>query len=48
VTVLAIYPLHALEVPGLYTHRGLVMGGLPLAYLGLGFLAGRVGRARGS
>jgi hypothetical protein len=32
-TVLAIYPLHALGLPGLYTHRGLVMGGLPLAYL---------------
>ena len=46
VTVLAIYLFHALEVPGLYAQRGLVMGGLPLAYLGLGFLAGRVGRAR--
>ncbi len=41
VTVLAIYPLHALEVPGLYSQRGLVMGGLPLAFLGIGLLADR-------
>jgi len=44
VSVLAIYPLHALELPGLYAHRALFMAGIPLACLGLAPLAGR--RAR--
>jgi hypothetical protein len=45
VTVLAIYPLHAFGLPGLYAHRALAMAGIPLAYLALAWLADRA-RAR--
>jgi hypothetical protein len=45
--LLAVYALRALDLPGLFAHRALVMGGLPLAYLGLGWLADRTGRERG-
>jgi hypothetical protein len=42
VSVLAMYPLHAFGDPALYAHRGLAMGGIPLAYLGLALLADRL------
>jgi hypothetical protein len=41
VSVLAMYPLHALGDPTLYAQRGLAMGGIPLAYLGLALLSDR-------
>jgi hypothetical protein len=43
-TLLAIYPLRALELPAVFAHRALAMEGLPLACLGLGWLADRAGR----